>query len=224
VRRVVPALVIAALAIGAAAVVFGSQEDSAPPRPEINRAYLEQQGMRLGPPDPEQPVVISRERAERVARQATPSPVVGSVLATCDETEDGVGYPCWVVAHDPAGYQSSGPRGAPRIPAAYFVSIIDSRTGEWVSGQMGGPGAPAPVRDRRWAKENVEQAILDWKGSRVRCRDDVRPDFRGRPAFACGVGTSQRAEDACYAVLGDNLFRMGCSGARTDSAQLVYRG
>jgi hypothetical protein len=223
--RVGLAFALAAVAIGATTVVFGSQEDSGPPpRPEITRAYLEQQGMRLGPPDPEQPVVISRDRAERVARHAAPSPVLGSVLATCRETEEDVGYPCWVVAHDPAGHQSSGPRGAQRIPAAYLVSIIDSRTGEWVAGQMGGPGGPAPVRDRLWAKESVEQAIVDWNGSHVRCRDGVRPDFRGRPAFACRVGTAQGPADACYAVVGDNLFRMACAGSRTDSGRLVHRG
>ena len=221
--RAVVALLVFALAAGAGAVVLGLRDGSEQTRPEITREYLVGLGLRLGPPDPDQPAVVPRERAERVAGRAAPSPVLGSVLATCHENEDDVGYPCWVVAHDPGGSMSSGPPGAPRTPAAYFVSIIDSRTGAWVGGAMGGPGGAAPARDRAWAREKVEQAILRWTGSPATCRDDVRPDFRGRPAFRCTLGHKNRAA-ACFAVIGENLFRMACAGARTDSGRLVYRG
>jgi hypothetical protein len=180
-------------------------------------------GLRLGPPDPDQPVVIARDRAERVARTAAPSPVLGSVLATCHANEDDVGYPCWVVAHDPAGSVSSGPPGAPRTPAAYFVSIVDSRTGAWVGGEMGGPGGAAPARDRASAREEVEDAIGRWKRSPAACRGDVRPDFRGRPVFRCTVGDTKGGA-ACYALLRENVFRMACSDARTDFGRLVHRG
>jgi len=218
--RAVVALLVLALAACAVAIVLDSRGESEQARPEITREYLVRLGLRLGPPDPDQPVVVARERAERVARRAAPSPVLGSVLATCHENEDDVGYPCWVVAHDPAGSVSSGPPGAPRTPAAYFVSIIDSRTGAWVGDEMGGPGGAAPARDRHWSRQAVERAILRWKGSPAACRNDVRPDFRGRPAFRCTVGSTS---GACYAIVGENLFRMPCAGARTDSGRLVYR-
>jgi hypothetical protein len=217
------ALLVFTLAAGALAVVLGSRGDSEQVRPEITREYLVGLGLRLGPPDPDQPVVVPRERAERVAGSAAPSPVLASVLATCHDNEDDVGYPCWVVAHDPEGFVSSGPPGTPRTPAAYFVSMIDSRTGAWVGGSMGGPGGAAASRDRASARQEVEHAILRWQGSPAACRDDVRPDFRGRPAFRCTLGHRKR-EWACYAIVGKNLFRMACAGAGTDFGRLVYRG
>jgi hypothetical protein len=109
----------------------------------------------------------------------------------------------------------------PRIPATYFVSIVDSRTGAWIGGQMGGGGGQArPLAERDFAKKRVEEAVRNWRRTRVECRDGVRPDFRGRPAFGCIV----RGEEACYTLIDHNLFRMSCSGARTDSGRLVHRG
>jgi hypothetical protein len=216
------------LAAAAVALALIRGDDPGPDRLEITREQLVRLGVELGPPDPDQPVVIARGRAERVARSEIPSPVIGSVLATCFEGDDEVGYPCWAVAHDPVGHSMSGgpPDAAARsIRAAYVVSIIDSRTGEWVGSEMGGGGRrPASPRDRSSAKENVEEAIRTWKRHRAVCHDHARPDFRGRPAFGCTVGTGRAAKDACYAVLGGNLFRVSCSRPRTDAGRLVYRG
>ncbi len=224
-RRAVAALLLVMLAAGAAALVLTRRNAPERDRPEITRGQLVRLGVDLGPPDPDQPVVVARERAERAARSATSSPVLGSVLATCFDGEDEVGYPCWAVAHDPAGHVSSGPRGTQRIPAAYYVSIVDSRTGEWVGARMGSGGGSLRSRaDREVAKEAVEQAVRDLKRRSVVCHDDVRPDFRGRPAFGCTVGTGQAAKDGCYALLGHNLFRMSCFTAHTDAARLVRRG
>jgi hypothetical protein len=208
-----------AVAVGVTAVAIGTLRDEG--KPSVTRESLARAGLRIGPPDPEQPVVVGRERAERVAQRAMASPVLGSVQGTCHETDDDVGYPCWVLAHDPAGHAVGGHFGAPPVAAAYLVSIVDSRTGEWVRGEMGGPGESRRPRDRTWARETVEQVLTRWTGSPAGCLDGVRPDFRGRPAFGCTVGSLKRA---CYSVIGGNLFRMRCADARTDSGRLVYRG
>jgi hypothetical protein len=137
-RRGVAAFLLVALALAAVSLVLTRRDDPERDRPEITREQLVRLGVDLGPPDLDQPVVVARERAERVAASHLRSPILGSVLASCREGDDEVGYPCWVVSHDPAGHVSSGPPGVPRVAAKYVVSIIDSRTGAWVSIWEGG--------------------------------------------------------------------------------------
>jgi hypothetical protein len=142
------AVVVGSIALAAVvgATTFALLYDNPAQDDEITIASLSELGLRLQPPDPDQPV-SPRWRAERVAAKQTRGRILGSVLASCPEGDADSAYPCWVVAHDPAGYVSSGPPGMPRIPAAYVVSIIDSRTGAWIGLWSGGPADRSEVAE-----------------------------------------------------------------------------
>ena len=83
---------------------------------------------------------ISRSTAEAVASKNMGSDrVLETVLAQCRTLESYplINQPCYVVALDPSGHESSGPFGAPSQKMTYSFVLVDAATGEFLRGFEG---------------------------------------------------------------------------------------
>jgi hypothetical protein len=83
---------------------------------------------------------IGREQAEAVAtRSMGSSRALETILARCRTTTSypPVDRPCYVVAVDPSGHESSGPVGVPRQKATFSFALVDPDTGDFIRGFEG---------------------------------------------------------------------------------------
>lgn len=66
------------------------------------------------------------------------TPVRQAVLAHVVKQSPPIECLCWVVSLDPAGwFRSSGPKGAPRRDAKWFLVFLDASTGQWLWSEAG---------------------------------------------------------------------------------------